>query len=280
VDLARLAGLYPAGVICEIMNKDGSMARVPELMEFAKKYNLKIFTVADLIEYRRKKEKLIRRVATAEMPTLYGEFEIYAYETSIDDETHLALTIGDLNGDEPILARVHSRCLTGDTFGSLRCDCGDQLKQAMKMIQEEGRGVLIYMHQEGRGIGLKNKLKAYMLQDSGLDTVEANEKLGFKADLRDYGIGAQILCDLGLRKVKLMTNNPRKIAALAGHGLEVVERVPIEIAPNKSNIEYLRTKQEKLGHVFNWRFEEEVLKNGESISGQSDRNKSENRHRH
>lgn len=266
VDLAKLAGLYPAGVICEIMNDDGSMARVPDLLEFSKKHNLKIMTVADLILYRRMKEKLVKRVAWAKLPTIYGEFTLHSYETAINDETPVALTVGEFSDDEPVLVRVHSQCLTGDTFGSLRCDCGDQLKQAMKMVQAAGKGVIVYMHQEGRGIGLKNKTKAYMLQDDGLDTVEANEKLGFKADLRDYGIGAQILVDLGLRKIRLLTNNPRKIAALAGYGLEVVERVSIEIPPNESNIEYLRTKQEKLGHVFKWQYEEEALKNGKSVS--------------
>jgi len=241
VDLARSSGLYPAGVICEIMNDDGNMARVPDLMKFARKHNLKIVTIADLIKHRGMTEKLVKRVASVELPTIHGDFTLYAYENVVDDDTHIALVKGDLKGDKPVLVRVHSQCLTGDTFGSLRCDCGDQLAQAMDMIQKEGRGALIYMHQEGRGIGLKNKMRAYMLQDGGLDTVEANEQLGFKADLRDYGIGAQILTDLGL---------------------EVVERVPIEIPPNKSNIRYLKTKQEKLGHVFKWKFEEETEKNG------------------
>jgi 3,4-dihydroxy 2-butanone 4-phosphate synthase/GTP cyclohydrolase II len=301
VDLARLAGLYPAGVICGIMNDDGTMAQVPELMNFAQKHGFRIVTVADLIQYRRRMEKLVKRIASAQLPTVYGEFKAHTYETAIDDETHIALTKGDLGGDEPVLVRVHSRCLTGDTFRSLRCDCGDQLEQAMKMIQEEGTGVLLYMHQEGRGIGLKNKMRAYMLQDDGLDTVEANEQLGFKADVRDYGIGAQILVDLGLRRIRLITNNPRKRAALAGYGLEVVKRVPIEIPPNEVNIEYLRTKQKKLGHVFNWQYEEETMrkeegggkreegkgkkeeggdkKNGESISGELDRNRAKDRHR-
>ena len=272
IDLARLAGLYPSGVICAIMNDDGTMAQVPDLLKFAQMHSLKIVTVAALIQYRRQTEKLIKRIASAQMPTAYGDFELHAYETTIDDETHIALTLGHLDGDEPALVRVHSRCLTGDTFRSLRCDCGDQLEQAMKMIQKEGKGVLLYMHQEGRGIGLKNKIMAYMLQDSGLDTVEANEKLGFKADLRDYGIGAQILTDLGLSKIRLMTNNPRKIAAFAGYGLEVVERVPIEIPPNKVNIGYMQTKRQKLGHVFNWQYEEETLKDGKSVSGEPDRN--------
>jgi 3,4-dihydroxy 2-butanone 4-phosphate synthase/GTP cyclohydrolase II len=280
IDLARLAGLYPAGVICGIMNDDGTMARVPDLMKFAQKHGLEIVTIADLIQYRRRTEKLVKRIAWTRLPTIHGEFELHAYESAIDSETHIALTVGDLGGDEPVLVRVHSQCLTGDTFRSLRCDCGDQLEQAMKMIQEEGRGVLVYMHQEGRGIGLKNKMRAYMLQDNGLDTVEANEQLGFKADLRDYGLGAQILADLGLRRIRIMTNNPRKIAALAGYGLEVVERVPIEVPPNEINIEYLRTKQKKLGHVFNWQYEEGTVEHGEGISGKSNRNGSEDRHRH
>ena len=261
VDLAKLAGLYPAGVVCEIMNDDGTMARVPDLMAFAEKFGLKIATVADLILYRRKNEKLVRRAASAQLPTKFGEFTIYAYESRIDNEVHIALTKGEFFENESVLVRVHSKCLTGDTFHSLRCDCGEQLDEAMRMIQEEGNGVIVYMNQEGRGIGLTNKMRAYMLQDDGLDTVEANEELGFKPDLRDYGIGAQILVDLGLHKIRLMTNNPRKIAALAGYGLEVVERVPIEIPPNEANIQYLQTKQKKMGHVFNWEYEEELLKN-------------------
>jgi len=262
VDLAKLAGLYRAGVICEIMNDDGTMARVPDLMVFAEKFGLKIATVADLIQYRRKNEKLVRRAASAQLPTRFGEFTIYAYESRVDNEVHIALTKGEFFENEPVLVRVHSKCLTGDTFHSLRCDCGEQLDRAMQMIQEEGRGVIVYMNQEGRGIGLTNKMRAYMLQDDGLDTVEANEQLGFKPDLRDYGIGAQILADLGLHKIRLMTNNPRKIAALAGYGLEVVERVPIEIPPNEINLQYLQTKQKKMGHVFNWEYEEEMVKNG------------------
>jgi len=261
VDLAKLAGLYPAGVVCEIMNDDGTMARVPDLMAFAEKFGLKIATVADLIQYRRKNEKLVRRAASALLPTRFGEFTIYAYESRVDNEVHIALTKGEFFENKPVLVRVHSKCLTGDTFHSLRCDCGEQLDEAMRMIQEEGNGVIVYMNQEGRGIGLTNKMRAYMLQDDGLDTVEANEELGFKPDLRDYGIGAQILVDLGLHKIRLMTNNPRKIAALAGYGLEVVERVPIEIPPNETNIQYLQTKQKKMGHVFNWEYEEELLKN-------------------
>jgi len=262
VDLTKLAGLYPAGVVCEIMNDDGTMARVPDLMPFAEKFGLKIATVADLIQYRRKNEKLVKRMASAQLPTRFGDFTIYAYESHVDNEVHIALTKGEFFENVPVLVRVHSKCLTGDTFHSLRCDCGEQLDEAMRMIQEEGNGVIVYMNQEGRGIGLTNKMRAYMLQDDGLDTVEANVELGFKPDLRDYGIGAQILADLGLHKIRLMTNNPRKIAALAGYGLEVVERVPIEIPPNEANIQYLQTKQKKMGHVFNWEYEEELLKNG------------------
>ena len=257
VDLARMAGLYPAGVLCEILNDDGSMARVPELMEFAAKHQLKIITISDLIAYRRQTETLIRRVATADIPTAHGEFKLYAYEsTDTDgenietDKTHIALTKGDITEVSPILVRVHSQCLTGDVFGSLRCDCGEQLEIALQTIEKEGRGVLLYMRQEGRGMGLKGKLRAYQLQDSdGLDTVEANEHLGYPADLRDYGIGAQILADLGVRKMRLMTNNPQKVRGLDGYGLEIVERVPLETKPNPFNRAYLETKRSKLGHL-------------------------------
>jgi len=250
VDLARLTGLYPAGVICEIMNDDGTMSRVPQLMEFAKLHKLKIVTIKDLIEYRIRRESFVKRVATTILPTRYGgEFKAVLYQSEIDNDTHLALVKGDIKEGDEVLVRVHSECLTGDVFGSKRCDCGEQLHKAMEIVDAEGKGVILYMHQEGRGIGLVNKLKAYELQDKGLDTVEANLKLGFKADLRDYGIGAQILVDLGLRKIKLMTNNPRKIVALEGYGLKVIERVPIEIAPHDRNIRYLQTKKQKLGHL-------------------------------
>jgi GTP cyclohydrolase II/3,4-dihydroxy-2-butanone 4-phosphate synthase len=250
VDLARLAGLYPAGVICEIMKEDGTMARLPDLMEFAKKHNLKIITIADLVKYRLKKEKLVSREAEAFLPTKYGVFKIYGYKSLVDNTEHVALVMGEIREDEPVLVRVHSECLTGDIFGSLRCDCQNQLHLALKKIAEEGKGVLVYMRgHEGRGIGIINKLKAYSLQDEGYDTVEANHKLGFNADLRDFGTGAQILLDLGVRKMRLMTNNPRKIVALEGFGLEIVERVPIVTQTNPHNEKYIKAKKDKLGHM-------------------------------
>ena len=251
MDLARLAGCKPAGVICEVMNPDGSMARMADLASFARAHGLKIVTIADLIEHRLRHEKLVRRAAEATIPTSEGgDFRAIVYENEIDHVDHIALVKGDITSDEPILVRAHSECLTGDAFGSLRCDCGDQLKAAMKQIAESGRGVILYMRQEGRGIGLKNKIHAYQLQDDeGLDTVEANERLGFPADMRDYGVGAQILLDLGVRRMRLLTNNPGKRAAIEGYGLTIVERVPLEVVPNDKNLEYLRTKKEKLGHV-------------------------------
>ncbi len=253
VDLARLAGLKPAGVICEIMNDDGTMSRMPDLEKFAEKHKMKIITTADLIKYRMVKESLVTRAAETVIPTFYGgDFKAIAYENQVDFHEHLALVKGEIDPDEPILVRVHSECLTGDVFGSQRCDCGPQLQTAMKIIEKEGKGVIVYMHQEGRGIGLANKLKAYALQDQGKDTVEANEALGFKSDLRDYGLGAQILVDLGIKKIRLMTNNPKKIVGLEGYGLEIVERVPLQITPTKNNVKYLETKRKKMGHLFNF----------------------------
>ena len=249
VDLTKLAGLYPAGVICEIMNDDGKMAQLPELVEFGRRFGLPMCTIADLIEYRRKKEKLVKRVVETKLPTSYGEFDLILYGTVVDEKYHLALVLGRMSGKNPVLVRVHSECLTGDVFGSKRCDCGDQLRMSMEQISKAGEGVFLYMRQEGRGIGLVNKLHAYHLQDCGRDTVEANEELGFPPDLRDYGIGAQMLVDLGVRKVRLLTNNPKKIIGLEGYGLEIIERVPIEPAHHKHNVRYLKTKKEKLGHM-------------------------------
>jgi 3,4-dihydroxy 2-butanone 4-phosphate synthase/GTP cyclohydrolase II len=249
VDLCKLAGLYPAGALCEIMNDDGTMSRLPELRRFAKKHNLKIISVTQLIQYRTQKEKLVRRVAESKLPTEFGTWRCIAYRAMTDPDEHVAIVLGDVSGDDPVLVRVHSQCVTGDVFGSQRCDCGEQLQMAMSMIAEAGRGAIVYMRQEGRGIGLHNKIKAYNLQDNGMDTVEANEALGFPADRRDYGIGMQILVDLGLKNLRLITNNPAKRAGLEGYGLEVVERIPVRATPNQHNVRYLETKRKKMGHL-------------------------------
>ena len=249
IDLCRLAGLYPGGVLCEILNEDGSMARVPQLQHIAKKFGMRMISVRNLIEHRMKREKLVRRVASTRLPSRYGDFHVHLYKSETDQKEHVAVVKGELNPESPTLVRVHSECLTGDVFGSLRCDCNEQLMASLQMIEKEGKGVVIYMRQEGRGIGLLNKLKAYKLQDEGMDTVEANEKLGFRPDLRDYGIGAQILRDLGVGKMRLMTNNPKKVVGLHGYGLEIVERVPLEVDPNFFNERYLKAKRDKLGHL-------------------------------
>jgi 3,4-dihydroxy 2-butanone 4-phosphate synthase/GTP cyclohydrolase II len=249
VDLARLAGLYPAGVLCEIMNDDGTMARLPQLMKFVDRHDLLICSVADLIEYRRRTEKLIKEVLSTDFPSSYGHFRLTVYESVVDGGHHLALVKGDIGSGKDMLVRVHSQCLTGDVFASHRCDCGEQLQEALKMVEKEGRGIVLYMAQEGRGIGLLNKLKAYVLQEKGMDTVEANRALGFKPDLRDYGIGAQILVEMGVKSLRLLTNNPKKIVGLEGYDLRVTERVPIEAEPREENRDYLRAKKEKLGHA-------------------------------
>jgi len=250
LDITRLAGLRPAGVICEVMNEDGTMARMPQLEEFSRVHDIPILTIADLIKYRMRHERLVNKIEEADLPTKFGHFKVMIFEDSIHKEQHIALVKGEIKKDEPILVRAHSQCLTGDTFGSARCDCGEQLHRSMEMINEEGKGVILYiLNHEGRGIGFANKIKAYALQEQGVDTVEANRKLGFKADQRDYGIGAQVLVSLGVNKLRLITNNPRKFIGLSGYGLEIVERVPIEIPPNKVNLKYLKTKKEKMGHI-------------------------------
>jgi len=252
IDLATMAGLYPAGVICEIMNEDGSMARVPELIEYCLKHGLKMITIADLIDYRRRNEKLIECNTIVDLPTRYGSFRAHSYQSKLTGEDHLALVKGDITNGEPVLVRVHSECLTGDVFGSQRCDCGEQLDMALRMISKEGKGVLLYMRQEGRGIGLVNKMKAYHLQDKGMDTVEANQALGLPADMRDYGIGAEILADLGIHQIRLLTNNPKKVSGIEGFGLHIVERVPIEVKHNANNWLYLKAKRDKMGHMLSF----------------------------
>jgi 3,4-dihydroxy 2-butanone 4-phosphate synthase/GTP cyclohydrolase II len=251
VDLARMAGLSPAGVICEVMNEDGTMARVPELSRFGRRHGIRLITIADLIRHRLRTERLVKRIAQPKLPTRLGEFRLIAYESEAENKTHLALVMGTIGPDDDVLVRVHSECLTGDVFGSVRCDCGLQLDLALERIAQEGKGVLVYLRQEGRGIGLVNKLLAYELQDQGKDTVEANESLGFKADQRDYGIGAQMLTDLGCRRIRVMTNNPRKFVGLRAYGLEIVERVPLEVRPHSETVSYLRAKKQKLGHILN-----------------------------